>query len=128
MLMSLKRPKIRRDAAGLDSKNRKDQFLYLTTKGWKTGSPHRIEIWYVRHRDRYFLVSQYGEDAHWVRNIKKNPEVSFEVLNSTFSGLGRLVDSDLETELAREVSKLMESKYNWSDGVIVEIRPEPGSG
>ena len=24
------------------------QFLYLTTKGWKTGKQHKIEIWFVR--------------------------------------------------------------------------------
>ena len=125
--MSLKDQSARRQAAGLGSKNRKDQFLYLTTKGWKTGSPHRVEIWFVKHQDRYFLVSQYGENAHWVRNIKTGPKVSFEVLNSKFSGLGRVVDSDLETDLVREVSMLMMSKYNWSDGLIVEIRPEPGS-
>ena len=125
--MSLKDQSIRRHLAGLDSKNRRDQFLYLTTKGWKTGSPHRIEIWFVKHQNRYFLVSQYGENAHWVRNIKTDPKVLFEVLNSKFSGLGRVVDSDLETDLVREVSRLMESKYQWSDGLIVEIRPEPGS-
>jgi deazaflavin-dependent oxidoreductase (nitroreductase family) len=109
------------------SRTRKDQFLYLTTKGWKTGAPHRIEIWFVKHQGRYFLVSQYGENAHWVQNIKTDPKVSFEVLNRKFLGLGRVVDSDLETDLAREVSLLMDSKYKWSDGLIVELRPEPGS-
>ena len=125
--MSPKDRNVRQHNAGFDPKNRREQFVYLTTKGWKTGSPHRIEIWDVKHKDRYFLVSQYGEKAHWVRNIKTDPRVSFEVLNRKFSGLGRVVDSDLEADLVREVSQLMESKYQWSDGFIVEIRPEPGS-
>lgn len=113
--------------AGSGSKNHKDQFLYLTTKGWKTGSPHRIEIWYVTHQGRYFLVSQYRENAHWVRNIEKDPKVSFEVMDSKYSGLGRVVDSDTEAALLREISKLMDAKYKWSEGLIVELRPEPGS-
>ena len=81
----------------------------------------------MKNQGRYFLVSQYGANAHWVRNIQKDPKVSFEVLNNKFSGLGRIVDSDLETEIAKEVSRLMDSKYKWSEGLIVELRPEPGS-
>jgi hypothetical protein len=42
-------------------------------------------------------------------------------------GLGRVVDVDDEPELARNVTELMEAKYQWSDGLIVELRPEPGS-
>ena len=101
--------------------------MYLTTKGWKTGTPHRIEIWYVEHNGRYFLVSQFGNEAHWVRNIKAHPSITFEVLDNKFSGVGRVIDSDLEGDLAREVSRLMDTKYEWSDGLIIELRPEPGS-
>ena len=44
-----------------------------------------------------------------------------------YVGLGRVVDSDDEPELARQVSELMDAKYQWSDGLIVELRPEPGA-
>lgn len=62
-----------------------------------------------------------------MRNIKANPKIMFEVMSNKFSGLGRLVETDTEGDLARKVSELMDSKYNWSDGLIVELRPEPGS-
>jgi hypothetical protein len=48
-------------------------------------------------------------------------------MSNKFSGLGRVVDSDTERNLAREVSELMDSKYKWSEGLIIELRPEPGS-
>jgi len=33
-----------------------EQFLYLTTKGWKTGKEHRIEIWFVSYDDKYYVI------------------------------------------------------------------------
>ncbi|RPI81504.1 MAG: DUF385 domain-containing protein, partial [Nitrosopumilales archaeon] len=45
------------------------QFLYLTTIGWRTGKQHRIEIWYVTHNEKYYIMSERGINAHWVRNI-----------------------------------------------------------
>jgi len=43
-----------------------------------------------------------------------------------YVGLGRIIDPSEESELARKVSELMDAKYQWSDGLIVELRPEPG--
>jgi hypothetical protein len=61
-----------------------------------------------------------------VRNIKNHPEISFEVDSDKYLGLGRIIDPDDEPELAKKVSELMEARYQWSDGLIVELRPEPG--
>src|SRR5215472_3116904 len=102
-------------------KDAKHQFLYLTTEGWKTKTPHRIEIWYVRHGGRYYLISQYRDQAHWVRNIKNQAKLSFEVDGDKYHGLGRVVDPTDEPELARDVSKLMKAKYEWNDGLIIEL-------
>jgi deazaflavin-dependent oxidoreductase (nitroreductase family) len=97
------------------------EFLYLTTTGWKTGQPHEIEIWYMPHEGRYYLVAEGRERAHWVRNIAHNPAVSFRVGERTFSGTGRAIDPAQEPQLAAAVSALMEAKYEWSDGLIVEL-------
>ncbi len=43
-----------------------------------------------------------------------------------YVGLGRIINPDDEPELAKKVSELMDEKYQWSDGLIVELRPEPG--
>ncbi len=61
-----------------------------------------------------------------MQNIKNHPRISFEVDNDKYMGLGRLIDPDDEPELAKKVSELMDAKYQWSDGLIVELRPEPG--
>jgi deazaflavin-dependent oxidoreductase (nitroreductase family) len=99
------------------------QFLYLTTTGWKSGKPHEIEIWYVEHDGRYYLVSERLERSHWVQNIQRNPAISFRVGENQFRGKGRTLDRKKEPQLAAQVSALMDAKYDWSDGLIVELAP-----
>lgn len=99
------------------------QFLYLTTKGRKTGRLHRIEIWFVELAGRYYIVSEHMERSHWVQNIVHEPRVSFSVGNKEFQGTARVADSDKERVLAKKVSELMDAKYGWSQGLIVELAP-----
>jgi deazaflavin-dependent oxidoreductase (nitroreductase family) len=99
------------------------EYLYLTTTGRKSGLPREIEIWYVAHGGCYYLIAEGREKADWVQNIQAAPAVSFWVLNQTYIGTGRAVDPAVEPELAAAVSKLMDDKYNWSDGLIVELCP-----
>lgn len=101
------------------------QYLYLTTTGWKTGRPHEIEIWFVEREGRYYLVSEGRERAHWVQNIRRNASVMFRVAEDHFEGTGRAVDRAAEPELAAAVSRLMDTKYGWSDGLIIELAPQP---
>ncbi|MDW0330865.1 MAG: nitroreductase/quinone reductase family protein, partial [Nitrososphaeraceae archaeon] len=55
------------------------QFLYLTTTGWRTGKEHIIEIWYVKNNGKYYVMSELGRTAHWVRNISHDPKISFRI-------------------------------------------------
>jgi len=97
--------------------------LYLNTTGRKSGRTHRIEIWFVHHGGKYYILSELGDKADWVRNIKENAKVQFSVGEETVNGLGRLIDSIRESELVKQVSRLMQAKNGWSDGLIVELQP-----
>ena len=101
----------------------KQQFLYLTTKGWKTGRQHRIEIWFVLYAGKYYVISERKEKAHWVQNIIHNPTVLFTVNSKSFEGTARTVDRFTEHKLAGGIASLMNTKYEWSDGLIVELTP-----
>lgn len=96
------------------------QYLYLTTTGHKSGRPHEIEIWYVQHQGCYYLVSEKREAAHWVQNISANPSVSFHAGGTAFAGRASMPD---DAVLIRAVKAKMEAKYNWSDGLVVELCP-----
>lgn len=102
------------------------QYLYLTTTGRKTGNPHEIEIWFVGYEGNYYLVSEYPDRSDWVKNVRHNPAITFRVGNrdaERVSGTGRAVDRAAEPELAAAVSRLMDAKYEWSNGQIVELKP-----
>ena len=99
-------------------------FLYLTTTGWRSGNPHEIEIWFTELDGRYYLVSEGGERAHWVQNVRRQPRVAFRVGRQSFQGTGRVVDSEREPELQGTVSRLSTEKYEWGDGLIVELNPD----
>ena len=108
----------------IKASNKQEQpFLYLTTKGWKTGGEHRIEIWFVSYGDKYYILSERREKAHWVQNITHNSRVMFTVNTNSFEGKGRIIDINTNSKLAEEVSNLMHTKYGWSDGLIVELTP-----
>jgi deazaflavin-dependent oxidoreductase (nitroreductase family) len=102
----------------------KPEFLYLTTIGWKSGKSHEIEIWYVAHAGNYYLMADHRENAHWVRNLRQQPRIKVYVTGLHFSGTARVVDSVTEPALAEAIAALMQQKYNWSDGLIVELVPD----
>ncbi len=103
-------------------------FLYLTTTGHRSGRPHEIEIWYVEHDGHYYIVSEHRERSHWVRNVRQQPNVTIRVTGVTYAGVGRVVDAETEPDIAAAVSALMDAKYAWSDGLIVELTPRERLG
>ncbi len=102
---------------------KKAEFLYLTTTGRQTGAPHQIEIWYVAYGGCYYLCAETRDRAHWVQNLRHNPAVTFWVGGQTYAGTGRALDRAAEPALAAAVSALFDEKYEWSDGLLVELCP-----
>ncbi len=70
----------------------------------------------------FYIVSEMKERAHWVRNIQHTPRVQISV-GKKFQGTRRILDSEKDAELLREISKLMKKKYGWSEGTRIELRP-----
>lgn len=100
------------------------QYLYLTTTGWKSGKAHEIEIWFVGLNGKFYLVSERRERSHWVQNIQRQSRITFRVGEQTYQGSGREIEPEVEPELAVQVSTLMDKKYKWSEGLIMELSPD----
>ncbi len=98
-----------------------EQYLYLTTIGWKSGNPHEIEIWFVQVGECYYLVSEKLTCAHWVQNIQRNPAIQVRVGEHQFEGVGRLIPTEVDAELEADIKELMDAKYGWSAGLVVEL-------
>jgi deazaflavin-dependent oxidoreductase (nitroreductase family) len=70
-----------------------EQFIYLTTKGRRTGRPHRVELWFAANAGKVYL-SHEGDDTDWMKNMKRNPEVNFQIGKENFSGRGRFLQAN----------------------------------
>jgi deazaflavin-dependent oxidoreductase (nitroreductase family) len=97
------------------------RFLYLTTKGWKTGQEHEIEISFVKHNDKYYIMSETMDKAHWVQNIIHDPHVKFTIKDNTFSGTARIVNKINDPQLEPKILEFVSSKP--VSGLIVELNP-----
>jgi deazaflavin-dependent oxidoreductase (nitroreductase family) len=98
-------------------------YLYLTTTGWKTGRPHEIEIWFTELDGCHYVISELGERAHWVQNLRRHPAVQFRVADQSLHGEARVVDPEREPELHARACALSKSKYDWGEGTVVELSP-----
>jgi deazaflavin-dependent oxidoreductase (nitroreductase family) len=70
------------------------EYAYLTTTGRRTGTPHRIEIWWTRERDVIWFLSGGLADADWVKNLLADPRVTVEIGDETFAGTAFVDDQD----------------------------------
>ena len=96
-------------------------YLYLTTRGRRTGVPREIEIWFVQRDGRYYVIAEHGERAQWVRNIRVDPRVEVRLGESHFPAHARVVDAGKEPALVKAVQRRSVEKYGWGDGQVVEL-------
>jgi hypothetical protein len=68
-------------------------------------------------------MSERRHKSHWVQNIMHNSTVSFTVNRKIFEGTARIVDQNIEPKLSTEICNLMNAKYGWNEGLIVELLP-----
>ena len=98
------------DLSSLLSQLAGEDYCYLTTTGRVSGKPHEIEIWFGLHERTLYMLSGGRDQADWVRNIRKQPQVRLRIGKYHFQGTGHLVEAPgPEDELAR---KLLADKYN----------------
>ena len=101
----------------------KIQYLYLTTTGRRTGLPREIEIWFVTHAGRLYILAEHFHRAQWVKNIIANPSVQVRVGGLEFKATARVLDEQGDADLYQLAQRLEREKYDWGDGLPVEITP-----
>lgn len=99
-------------------------YLYLTTTGRRSGLPREIEIWFTRHRGRFYVIAEHAERAQWVQNLRADQAARWRVGDATFTGRGRVIQAEAEAELVATIQALSEKKYGWGEGLVVELTPD----
>ncbi len=89
-----------------------EAFCYLTTMGRRTGRSHTIEIWFALNNTTLYMLSGGREQADWVKNVRKTPQVSVRIGTQVFSGHARDVHDSYEDAMAR---RIVYNKYSASE-------------
>jgi deazaflavin-dependent oxidoreductase (nitroreductase family) len=101
---------------------RLEQYLYLTTRGRRSGRPREIEIWFTQHEGCFYVIAEY-DTSHWVQNVRTHSEVEIRVAGQKFAGRARVLSAEADGGLLRTVRELSHKKYGWGEGTVVELCP-----
>jgi deazaflavin-dependent oxidoreductase (nitroreductase family) len=87
--------------------------------------PREIEIWFVVWCERLYLFAETREAAGWVKNIRRNPNVTVRIGEWHRDATARVLDRHTDCKLWEQVVAIAVRKYGWGDGLPVEITPLP---
>jgi len=98
--------------AAIEQALRTDRTIDITTTGRKSGQARRIELWFHRAGDRFYLGGSPGRRG-WHANLLANPEFTFHLKESTTADLAAIATpiADPATRLAvlREIPWVQEN-------------------
>ena len=94
------------------------KFIHLTSTGRKTGKPHTVELWFAVNDGKVYL-SHEGEETDWMRNIKKNAQVTFEISGKNFTGKARYLNGPEDEAWIAKVA-LYEKYYGRASKEAIE--------
>jgi deazaflavin-dependent oxidoreductase (nitroreductase family) len=100
-----------------------EQYLYLTTRGRRSGLPREIEIWFTQRDGRFYLIAEYPT-SHWLRNLQADTAASIRVAGENINVRARVINDEIEPELHRSITEMSRRKYGWGDGTVVELVPD----
>jgi hypothetical protein len=105
-----------------------EKYIYLTTRGRKTGKPHTVELWFALAGKKIYL-SHEGAYTDYMKNILKDSQVEFKIGNIKFKGNSRIVEGGEAFEVGKHAlylkyyGKAEEDTINdwFSESTIIEI-------
>jgi len=109
------------ESRAIENSSSDEQYLYLTTIGRVTGKPREIEIWFVEWQGNLYILAEHFHEAHWVKNIERNPHVQVRVGGREFRAVARALDEKGDHDSWGMAQRLAREKYGWGEGLPVEI-------
>lgn len=101
-----------------------ESYCYITTAGRVTGKPHTVEIWFALVGSTSYVLAGSGHGADFVKNAKRQPDVSVRIADQQFSATARTsVQGDEESNARRLVYDKYAPSYSdldeWRDTALV---------
>ena len=95
-----------------------EKYIHLTTNGRKSGKSRTVELWFAVDGHGVYL-SHEGEETDWMKNIRKNKSVKFEIGGKEFIGEAHLLKDQTEEAWKGKVA-LYEKYYGKADREVIE--------
>jgi len=106
-----------------------DRFLMLTHIGRKSGQPRQsvLEVvGYDQATGSYIIASGWGQQADWLRNIQKNPNVLVDARGRRFEATAESLSQEGATTAARDYARRHPSAFQALAGRMIG-RPLTGT-
>ena len=97
------------------------QFIYVTTTGRVSSKPREIEIWFVESSDKLYILAEHFLKAQWVQNINRNPRIRVRLGERECDATARILDREADSAAWQMAQRLAREKYEWGEGLPVEI-------
>lgn len=105
-----------------------EKYIYLTTRGRKTGNPHTVELWFAFLGKKIYL-SHEGVYTDWMKNILEDSRVEFRIGKIQSKGKARIAEAGEVFQLGihalylKYYGKADEDTINdwFSESTIIEI-------
>lgn len=94
-----------------------EKLILLTSRGRRTGKPHIVELWFAINGNKLYL-SHEGEETDWIKNLRRNDQVSFEIGGRCFKGRAHQLKDSTELWMAKKA--LYEKYYGKVSREIIE--------
>ncbi len=95
----------------------KNQYIYLTTKGRKTGKPHTVQVWFA-YGDGKLYLSHEGAYTDWMKNLEKNEIVSGKIGDVNFEAKAKIVGEGTSREQGKKA--LYEKYYKPASKAVID--------
>ncbi len=95
----------------------KNQYIYLTTKGRKTGKPHTVQVWFAYSEGKIYL-SHEGAYTDWMKNLEKNEMVKGKIDTVNFGARAKIVGEGKEREQGKKA--LYEKYYKPASKAVID--------
>jgi len=89
---SLRRPQQALVAALRRGFERSPHWVLLETRGRKSGLPREVMLPCARTPEGVIVISTYGNRAHWLRNLRADPQLRFSARGRMHDGVAEVVD------------------------------------
>lgn len=105
-------------------------YAYFTTTGRQSGTPHRVEIWFCVVDDVLCAISGGRDRSDWVRNLLKQPELTIEVGDASWTAQASIPPDDPDHPARGRLAGRYQGGQEgtplteWAThGLVLELRP-----